>query len=47
MRKPFGNDENPRRLIHLYMYEMGRKLYERKVDLAALDKLEILSFDRQ
>ena len=36
------NDENPRRLIHLYMYEMGEN-FTKKVDLAALDKLEILS----
>lgn len=36
------NDENPRRLIHLYMYEMGES-FTKKVDLAALDKLEILS----
>lgn len=36
------NDENPRRLIHLYMYQMGES-FTKKVDLAALDKLEILS----
>lgn len=36
------NDENPRRLIHLYMYEMGNS-FAKEVDLSALDKLQILS----
>lgn len=36
------NDENPRRLIHLYMYQMGNS-FAKEVELAALDKLEILS----
>ena len=36
------NDENPRRLIHLYMYEMGNS-FAKEVDLSDLDKLQILS----
>lgn len=36
------NNEEPRRLIHLYLYNMGNQLAE-NIDLQGLDKLEILS----
>lgn len=36
------NNEEPRRLIHLYLYNMGDQLAE-NIDLQGLDKLEILS----
>lgn len=36
------NKENPRRLTQLYLYQMGES-FTKEVDLAALDKLEILS----
>ena len=36
------NDENPRRLTHLYMYQMGNN-FAKEVDLSALDKLQELS----
>lgn len=36
------NNENPRRLQHLYLYLMGNS-FAKEVDLLALDKLEILS----
>lgn len=36
------NDENPRRLVKLYMYQMGNS-FTKEVDLSALDKLQELS----
>ena len=36
------NDENPRRLVKLYMYQMGNS-FKKEVDLSALDKLQELS----
>ncbi len=36
------NNEEPKRLIHLYLYNMGNQLAE-NIDLQDLDKLEILS----
>lgn len=38
------NDENPRRLTELYLYYMGES-FTKKVDLSALDKLEMLSLN--
>ena len=39
------NDENPRRLAKLYMYQMDNS-FTKEVDLSALDKLEELSLTR-
>ena len=36
------NKENPRRLMELYLYQMGNS-FAKEVDLLALDKLEVLS----
>lgn len=36
------NNENPRRLTELYLYQMGNS-FAKEVDLLALDKLEVLS----
>ncbi|WP_165155210.1 T9SS type A sorting domain-containing protein [Parabacteroides sp. ZJ-118] len=36
------NNENPRRLTELYLYQMGNS-FATEVDLSALDKLEVLS----
>ena len=36
------NNENPRRLTELYLYQMGNS-FATEVDLLALDKLEVLS----
>lgn len=39
------NDENPRRLTGLHLHSMGES-FAKEVDLSALDKLEVLSLDR-